>query len=78
MLIMKRTKLFSVIGVSVVGGVSHNAGQIICACLVMENAAISSFFPPLIITGTLAGVVVGVVAALLVKRLSSVIAKTNR
>lgn len=69
MLIMKKTGLFSVIGVSVVGGVSHNAGQIICACFVMENAAISYYLPPLIISGVIAGVAVGILSGIITEKL---------
>ena len=41
MILMKRTKIFSEIGVSTVGAIMHNAGQVAVACLIMENAAIS-------------------------------------
>ena len=68
MVLLRRVSVFSSVGVSVVGGVAHNAGQIIAACLVMENAAIAIYLPPLIISGTLAGVVIGVVSGLLVKK----------
>lgn len=69
MLLLKSVPFLSETGVSVAGGVMHNAGQIICACLIMENAAISSYLPPLIISGTLAGIAVGTIAGLLIKRL---------
>ena len=59
---------FSAIGVSAAGGVAHNAGQIIVACLVMENAAISYYFIPLVISGTVAGIIIGVSAGILVVR----------
>ena len=68
MVLLKRHSAFSTVGVSVAGGVAHNAGQIIAACIVMENAAISLYLPPLIISGTLAGIAVGAAAGLLVKR----------
>lgn len=68
MVLLRRVSVFSSVGVSVVGGVAHNAGQIIAACLVMENAAIAIYLPPLIISGTLAGVAIGVVSGLLVKK----------
>ena len=68
MILLRRILLFSSIGVSVAGGVAHNAGQIIAACLVMENAAISLYLPPLVLSGTLAGVAVGVIAGILVKK----------
>ncbi len=70
MLGLKKINIFSVIGVSVAGGVFHNAGQIVCACIVMENAAITSYLPPLIISGTIAGVAVGLLSGILTKKLN--------
>ena len=69
MLGLKKTNWFSVVGVSVAGGVFHNAGQIASACLIMENAAITSYLPPLIISGTAAGVAVGILSGILTKKL---------
>ncbi|MBQ8303270.1 MAG: Gx transporter family protein [Clostridia bacterium] len=69
MILLKRLNCFSTVGVSVSGGVMHNAGQIIAACIVMENAAISLYIIPLIISGTLSGVAIGIVAGLLVDRI---------
>lgn len=69
MIVLKKFNVFSSIGISVGGGVCHNAGQIIAACIVMENAALSLYIIPLIISGTLAGVVIGVVAGMLVERI---------
>lgn len=69
MILTKRIRVFSVIGVSVTGGVMHNAGQVIAAAVMMENAGIAAYVIPLIISGTLAGVAVGVISALLVGRL---------
>ena len=73
MLLFKRIRLFSEIGVSVLGGVFHNAGQIAVACIIMENSAISLYLPPLVISGTVAGAVIGVVSGILVKRLNILI-----
>ena len=69
MILFYKLDLFSSVGVSVLGGVAHNAGQVIAAAFVMENAAISVYLIPLAIVGTLAGVAVGVAAGLLVSRL---------
>ena len=73
MILLKRFGCFSSVGVSVVGGVSHNAGQIIAACIVMENAAISLYIIPLIISGTISGVVIGLAAGMLVTRIKKYI-----
>jgi len=68
MIILKRTQLFSAIGVSSGGAVAHNAGQIIAAVFVMENAGIATYLAPLILSGTLAGVVIGVAAGILTQK----------
>ena len=68
MILLKKLNSFSSVGVSVAGGVGHNAGQIIAACIVMENSAISLYLIPLVISGTLSGVVIGLVAGNLVER----------
>ena len=69
MVAMKRIKKFSYIGVSALGAVMHNAGQIICAVIILENAAIALYFPALIISGTVAGAAVGTVAGIVLARL---------
>ena len=69
MVLIKRVRLFSVIGVSVLGGVFHNVGQVIAACLIMENAAIAAYLVPLLISGTVAGIAVGTLAGLLTVKL---------
>ena len=52
---------------------AYNAGQIAVACIIMENGAISLYLPPLVISGTVTGAVIGIISALLVKRLKTVI-----
>lgn len=69
MVILKRFNVFSAVGVSVVGAVMHNVGQIIVACIVMENAAISLYIVPLAISGVLSGIAVGFASGLLVEKL---------
>ncbi len=69
MALLKPLPVFNEISVSTVGGVFHNAAQITVACIVMENAAIASYLPVLIFSGTLAGVGVGILSGILVKKL---------
>ena len=69
MLILKKIDIFSVNGVSVAGGVSHNLGQIIVAMLVLQTKLLIYYLPALIISGTIAGVVVGIAGGLLIKRI---------
>ena len=63
-----KTGKFSPVGVSVAGGVAHNAGQILVAMALLETARLAWYLPVLWISGTVAGVLIGVVAGVLVKR----------
>ena len=68
MLIAKRTKLFSITGVSVLGGVFHNVGQIIVAMLVLETGSLLYYLPFLIVIGTISGVVIGLLSGMITAR----------
>ena len=68
MILLKQTRLFSTVGVSVVGGVLHNVGQIIAACLWTQTAQIAFYLPMLLFSGTVAGAVIGLLAGLMLKR----------
>ena len=54
---------------SVAGGVLHNMGQIGMACLLMGTDVLKYYAPFLVLSGTLAGVVIGLLAAIMVKRI---------
>lgn len=69
MIILKKTDLFSHVAVSVVGGVTHNMGQIGMACILMGTDILRYYAPFLVLSGTIAGVAIGVIAAILVKRI---------
>ncbi len=66
---LKRTGRFSMTGVSVAGGVSHNIGQILVAIFVLETSELVYYLPFLMIAGVAAGLVIGLIAAGIVKRL---------
>ena len=66
-LMLKKTS-FSLIGVSVAGGVSHNIGQLIIAMLIVNNASVFVYAPALLVAGVAAGVVIGGLTAELCKR----------
>ncbi len=72
MAILKRFDRFSSVGVSVVGGISHNIGQIAVAMILLERAEIAYYMIILTITGTIAGMLVGLAGSLLLKALKNV------
>ena len=69
MIIMMKTKIFGVTSVSVTGGVFHNLGQILVACLVLETGVLLYYLPVLILSGTITGAVIGIASSIVIKRL---------
>ena len=69
MILLQKTEKFSPISVSVAGGVLHNIGQILAAVLWLGTMEIAYYLPVLLISGTVAGVLIGIVGGMLVKRL---------
>jgi len=67
--LLKRTGKFSPVGVSVAGGVAHNAGQILVAMAMLETSRLVWYLPVLWVSGTVAGVLIGIAAGVLVKRI---------
>lgn len=70
MILLKKTGWFSVITVSIVGGMLHNVGQIIAACLWTQTAQVALYLPVLLVSGLVTGGVIGLAAGMLVNRLS--------
>ena len=69
MLLLKRSGRFGCTGVSVAGAVAHNLAQIGAAALLLETSSLAWYFPVLCVSGTLAGICIGLLSALLVKRI---------
>ena len=65
-------KFLSTVTISVVGGVFHNVGQIAVAILVTETQQLLFYLPVLIISGVIAGIVVGLVAATAVSKIEKI------
>lgn len=70
MILLKRTNLFSSVGVSVVGGIAHNIGQTVVAVILLERIEIAYYLIALTVSGTVAGLCVGLIGALLLKAFS--------
>ncbi|MBQ8768526.1 MAG: Gx transporter family protein [Oscillospiraceae bacterium] len=68
MILLKKTGWFSCITVSIVGGLLHNIGQIVAACLWTQTAQIAFYLPVLLVSGSVAGTVIGLASGIIVKR----------
>lgn len=69
MWLLSRSKGFSPVGVSVAGGVAHNIGQVLMAMLLLETPQLGYYLVVLTVTGTAAGILVGLAGALLIKKM---------
>lgn len=69
---LKERGIFSVMGVSIAGGVMHNMGQLLVAMLVVETYRVGYYFPVLLIAGMLTGLLIGVAANEVLKRLKNI------
>ena len=69
MQLLKRTGLFSMVGVSMAGGVVHNLGQLAAACIVVSTPSLMSYFSILLFTGLIGGILIGILAYTVEKRL---------
>ena len=73
MTLFKKFDFFSQVGVSIIGGISHNLGQILVAIFLFDTIQIGYYMIVLSITGTIAGVVIGVISSILVKKLEKLV-----
>ena len=69
MILLKKQNGFSVMGVSVAGGVFHNVGQLVIAMLVTESLNLFYYVPVLMISGLITGIFIGIIANEMLKRL---------
>lgn len=75
---VKRLGLFDCVGVSLVGGIAHNLGQIAVAVILVENVRIAYYFILLAMSGLAAGVVIGLLSGILVRRLAKAAPNINK
>ena len=69
MLGLKTSGKFGCTGVSVAGAVAHNAAQVGVAAIVLETGRLMYYLPALCVSGVIAGVCIGLLAAFLTRRI---------
>ena len=69
MAILKKSEKFSPVGISIVGGVVHNLAQMSVAVILVDNLKIALYLPVLLIAGTVAGALVGILTQTIVNKL---------
>ena len=68
MFLLKKTGSFRIVTVSVAGSVSHNAGQILVAMVLLGTRQVTWYFGVLCISGVVAGVVIGILTGLVLSK----------
>ncbi len=60
-------RLFSYIGISIAGSITHNIGQILVACFIISDLSVVSYLPVLLVSGILYGCCAGICSSFMVK-----------
>ena len=68
MVLLRKTGGFSIQGVSIAGGVFHNIGQLLLAMMIVETYQVGYYFPVLLISGLVTGLLIGIVSSEVLKR----------
>ena len=71
MALLRKKGGFSVIGVSIAGGVFHNIGQLIIASVIVETFSVMYYVPVLLIAGLVTGLLIGIASDGMLKRLAN-------
>lgn len=71
MAVIKKTGLFSTIGISMAGGVAHNLGQLLVAALIVSTMKLFYYFPVLLFSGMISGILIGILTHMILKKLPS-------
>lgn len=69
MVLLKKSGKFGPMGISAAGGVAHNVGQILVAMFVLETGKLLYYLPFLCLSGTVAGLAIGILGGEVARRL---------
>ena len=78
MYLLKKLTPLTEVTVSVAGGVTHNIGQIGAASVMLGTNVVIYYLPFLLLSGTIAGVVVGIASGMLIKKVDLNIGGTKK
>lgn len=70
MIVSRKTGAFSKVGVSILGGIFHNVGQLMVAAFVTKTAGVFTYFPMLLVAGVVTGAVIGFLGGMITERIS--------
>lgn len=67
MAIIKKTNIFSIIGISIIGSIFHSIGQILMAYVILKNSSVYTYLPIMLIISIITGIFIGFISKQVVK-----------
>ncbi len=77
MILFKKLDWFSQVGVSIIGGIGHNIGQLAVAAAVTQTVGVFYYLPVLMAGGVAAGAVIGLLGGLVTQRIQGFIKRNT-
>ncbi len=68
----KKCPCFGTVGVSILGGIFHNIGQLGIAAFVVRTTGVFSYLPVLLAAGVITGMIIGLLGGLVIERIRPV------
>ena len=68
MWVLKKTNLFSIVGVSMAGGVAHNIGQLLIASVLVSDIRMFIYMPVLMFSGLASGIIIGILCHFIIQK----------
>ena len=75
MVAFRKLNWFSQTGVSIIGGIGHNIGQLMMAAFITETAGVFYYLPFLMVAGVVSGAVIGLLGGLVTERILNYVKK---
>ncbi|WP_461812052.1 Gx transporter family protein [Faecalimonas sp.] len=72
MYMFKKNGKFSILGISMAGGVFHNIGQLLVAIIVLQSLNLIYYASVLMISGVITGMIIGIVSSEVIKRIQKI------
>ena len=72
MLILYKSRLFSLTGISMAGGFSHNMGQLMVCAVFLSSKYVFWYAPWLMAAGIITGTLVGILSVEILKRIKNI------
>lgn len=78
MLLAKKVDCFSVVGVSIIGALGHNVGQLVVAMVLLNTTSVVYYFIVLLLSALITGTIIGVLVKQIIGRVKYIVERGGR